>query len=73
MVLILGRRLNREESVMRDSPAVKRKVLPNNPNVNLISISLSLSSSISLCTSMAYKAWAIWLKDTSRYNLTKSY
>uniref|UniRef100_A0A8C4ZEA6 Kelch-like family member 24a n=1 Tax=Gadus morhua TaxID=8049 RepID=A0A8C4ZEA6_GADMO len=31
MVLILGRRLNREESETRDSPAVKRKVLPNNP------------------------------------------
>lgn len=26
MVLILGRRLNREESGVRDSPAIKRKV-----------------------------------------------
>lgn len=26
MVLILGRRLTREESVIRDSPAIKRKV-----------------------------------------------
>lgn len=40
MVLILGRRMNREDSGIRDSPAVKRKVLSNklsrmNININL--------------------------------------
>lgn len=33
MVLILGRRLNREDSAIRDSPAVKRKVLPNDTSI----------------------------------------
>lgn len=43
MVLILGRRMNREDSGIRDSPAVKRKVLSNklskmNININLTTL-----------------------------------
>ncbi len=45
MVLILGRRMNREESGIRDSPAVKRKVLSNEQTLSKFSV-LQLSSQL---------------------------